>query len=1042
MLDPVSLTLVIATAVVAGVLAGLLGIGGGTVIVPALLLVFGRAGVDPAVKVQLAVGTSLATIVFTSISSAWSHHRKGALHFKLALGFLPGLILGSVAGVLVAVQISGDLLQLLFGIFLYGVAGRMVFGSLPESPEPRAMGFWTRMLAGLIIGGVSTMVGIGGGVLSVPIFVLAAGLTIHHAVGTSPALGLVLSLVGTIVFVMRGLGEPALPEGTVGYVASVPAAVITAGTVTLAPVGAWLAHRTPRRALAFGFALLLAVVATKLVLDASGVRPARAPDVEVQLQGYADRVDDGMGQWVTVYRQGSPLLMMVAPADERWEAMPLDLAVAAWVVAPSLDSMTGERRPFLVRFPSCLAASCEVGADLTQGALTAAVPTGRDGIPQDSVFDVAVAAWSPADDEVEAWIERHAGSARYPDAVRRGVWLERRQVVVTADGRWGDETAGEDSAAEAARRLVDGDHAGAAELLEAAAAEASGRPVHAAGWLRDAALAWSRGSEPDRAVAAARDALALDESVDDLVGQALDHRILGALYRRDGAMLRALDELGTAAGCWRRLGRHGEEAEALVELAAAYRAMGLYGNALDSMDRALPWLESSMGGSTSAAWADHQQLMAITQLRARRLGQRDVPAPDVAAALSEAHALHSRDAVGPQVVRDLLGLAELAIQEGDHALAAEHLAAARGMVRREADLRDHCRSVEVELALARGDGEAAGRLLRDSDLQPAWWWDGLRARALAHQGDTDAAREAFEAAAVGAVEQRSPSDVPVRQPWVLGDPDEVLGWYVASLAEAGAGERALEVTEMQRARRRVLERGGDADPRDAAAGVLEALAAALPPRSVALVYHVTADQVIVLAVCDGSLSVHRHAVDRVDVDALVQWHRDNIADGGDGRAKPELVPTILPPDLDLAGVETLLFVPHGPLQDVPFPVIDYGEQFLAQEHDVVLAPCAADFVAARQRSARDGRSVWIIDEDSPVTPELAMREATTVVARRWAVDEEVAAFVEERLEGEIEQHGAGAALRRVQAALMAGEAGEAGQLARSWGAWVVYGEME
>ena len=1040
MLDPVSLTLVIVTAVVAGVLAGLLGIGGGTVIVPALLLVFTRAGVDPSVKVQLAVGTSLATIVFTSVSSAWSHHRKHALHLKLAMGFLPGLIIGSVAGVLVAVQISGDLLQLLFGIFLYGVAARMVFGQLPDSPQPRAMGFWTRMLAGLIIGGVSTMVGIGGGVLSVPIFVLAAGLTIHHAVGTSPVLGLVLSLVGTVTFVLRGLGEPALPDGTVGYVAILPAAVITAGTVTLAPVGAWLAHRTPRRVLSVGFALLLIVVATKLVLDASGVQLSRPPDVDVQLQGYADRVDDGTGEVVAVYRQGSPMLLMIAPAEDPWEGQPLDLAVAAWIVAPSLEPIAGERRPFLVRFPSCLAASCEVGADLTQGALTAAVPTGRAGIPQDATFHIAVAAWTHADAEVEAWVERHAAAARYPEARRRGVWLERLQVVVTADGRWGGATAGDDKAVEAARLLGEGTHAEAAESFEAAATQAPERPVHAAHWLRDAALAWSRAGESDRAIAAGRDALALDEASDNLVGQAHDHRVLGALYRRDGAMLRALDELGTAAECWRRLGRHGEEAEALVELSAALRTLGQYGRALDTMNRALPWLESSMGGSTSAAWADHQQLMAVTQLRARRLGQRDVPAPEVAAHLSEAHALHSRDLAGPQVVRDLLGLAVLAIQEGDHGLAREHLDATRGRVRREPDLRDHCRSVEVELALAEGNGEVALGLLRGADREPAWWWAGLRARAHIQLDDRTAAEEALEVAADGVFDQRSPVDLPVRQPWVLGDPVEVLGDLVALLVELDRGERALEVSEAERAWRRVLDRGGDADPRDAGNGALDRLTASLPPQSVALVYHVTASDVFVMAAREGSLSVHRHAQDRVALNELIQWHRENIAEGGDGRAKPELVPAVLPPGLEIRGTQTLLLVPHGPLVDAPLAVIDYGEQFLAQEHDLVFAPSVASFVTARERGARDGRSVWSITEESPVTPELAMREATTVIARCWPVDEEVAQFVEERLDVELEQHGAATALRRVQAALVQGEAGEEGQLPRSWGAWVVYGE--
>ena len=269
MFEPVTLLLTVATGVVAGVLAGLLGIGGGVVIVPALLVVFAAAGVDPAVRVQLAVGTSLATIVLTSISSAWSHHRKGALHLRLALSFLPGLLIGAVAGARLAIWMSGATLQLVFGVFLVSIAARMVFGRTPDEPRPRTMRWWERLAGGLVIGGISAMVGIGGGVLSVPLFLLAAGLTIHHAVGTAPALGLVLSVVGTATYVVSGLAQPALPPGSLGYVALFPAAVISAGTVTCAPVGAWLAHRSPRRTLELAFALLLILVAAKLVWDGS-----------------------------------------------------------------------------------------------------------------------------------------------------------------------------------------------------------------------------------------------------------------------------------------------------------------------------------------------------------------------------------------------------------------------------------------------------------------------------------------------------------------------------------------------------------------------------------------------------------------------------------------------------------------------------------------------------------------------------------------------------------------------------------------------------
>ena len=1077
MLDPLSLALVIGTAVVAGVLAGLLGIGGGVVIVPALLLVFGRAGVDPAVKVQLAVGTSLATIVFTSVSSAWSHHRKGALHLKLAAGFVPGLIIGSVAGVLAAVEISGDLLQLLFGIFLYLVAARMVFGRLPDDPRPRAMGFWTRMLAGLVIGGVSTMVGIGGGILSVPILVLAAGLTIHHAVGTAPALGLALSLVGTTTFVLRGWGEPGLPDGTVGYVALAPAAVIAAGTVTLAPVGAWLAHRAPRRALSLAFAVLLAVVATKLVLDASGIRPPPAPEVEVQLQGYSELEPDGRGAWMPVFRQGSPLLMVFTPGGSPWDAMPSDLAMAAWVVAPSLDPEHGERRPFLVRHPSCLAATCDVGAEFTLGTLTAAVPTGRSGIPHGEPFHVAVAAWAAGDEEIEAWVERHAAAARYPRTIRRRVSMERIQVVVTADGAWSRESPGLDLAAAAEGLAGAGDHAGAAAAYEAAAAEAGARPVRAAGWLRDSAWAWARAGDPGRARAMAAEALAVDREHDNLVGEARDRRVLAALDIQRGEMTAALDQLRQGADCWRRLGRHGEEAEALVELAAVERALGRYGSSLDTLERSLPWLESSLGGAGGETWADHLQLLANTQLHARQLGQRRVDAEVVAGHLHGATALHTEIGSREGAIQDGLGLAWLAIQEGDVEAARGHLEPMAGDLRRVPGRTAQYRALEAELALAGGDPEAALRWIGDGGEVPVWWANGVRARALEAQGKLDEALDSYEAALAALCDGTPGVD---RPGWIPGDPEQVLDDHVALLARLGRAARGLEVSELGRRWRRATETrrpvgspGGRVEA-ESTRGIAADVAGVLPPSTVALLYHVTAHDVFAFVVTPGEgCSVHRHGVDRVDLTASIRSHLGNIGAGGDGLAAPELVPAILPPTLDLLPFETLVFVPQGPLVDVPFAVVDYGDLFLAEAHVVVTATSAASFVAARRAGEGDERAMestrWDRIEAAAARDELPARlfiageassepvpraaraswartealfegDVVTAVVQRWPVPADVEREVERRVLFDLEVRGTAVALRRAQIALMEGAAGDEGASPRSWGAFVLVGD--
>lgn len=248
----------------AGTLAGLFGIGGGLIIVPALVFAFELQGIAPEVSMHLAVGTSLATIVVTGASSALGHYRRGSIHQEWFLSLLPGLMLGAIGGVFIAGNLSGGLLGLLFGLFILAVALRMALG---RGPEPGALhpGRTTMGVAGAVIGAISALFGIGGGTLNVP-WLTRCGATMTQAVGTSSACGLPIALFGAVTFIVVGWGAERLPPGATGYVMWPAFLGIVLASVPFARVGVRLAHFLPARALRLAFAALLAVVGIKFLL--------------------------------------------------------------------------------------------------------------------------------------------------------------------------------------------------------------------------------------------------------------------------------------------------------------------------------------------------------------------------------------------------------------------------------------------------------------------------------------------------------------------------------------------------------------------------------------------------------------------------------------------------------------------------------------------------------------------------------------------------------------------------------------------------------
>ncbi len=247
----------------AGILAGMLGVGGGQIIVPGMIYVLRSNGVAHEMQMHIALGTSLATIFITSLSSIYSHHRHQAVDWQIMRSMTPGILLGALVGAQFTSGISGAVLQVVFGVFLLLLALQMGFNLRPEATRGLP-GQWGLLGVGSAIGGVSAIVGVGGGSMVVP-YLSWCGISVKRAVATAAACGAPLAFGGAVGFALSGWRPMATMPGYIGYIYWPAALTIGCSSMAMAYLGARLAHRLPTAALKRFFAAFLAIAGIRIL---------------------------------------------------------------------------------------------------------------------------------------------------------------------------------------------------------------------------------------------------------------------------------------------------------------------------------------------------------------------------------------------------------------------------------------------------------------------------------------------------------------------------------------------------------------------------------------------------------------------------------------------------------------------------------------------------------------------------------------------------------------------------------------------------------
>ena len=264
LLEPLLIVELAALGLCTGFLAGLLGIGGGMIMVPFITAILTNRGIAPDLAVKAAIATSMATIIFTSVSSVRAHHKRGAVRWDIARQLAPGIVLGAaLASLGVFAMLKGSWLALLFAAFVGFSATQMLQDKKPK-PSRTMPGTAGQVGAGGVIGFLSGLVGAGGGFVSVP-FMTWCNVVIHNAVATSAALGFPIALANALGYIVAGQGVTNLPPASVGYIYLPALIVIASMSVLMAPLGVKAAHALPVKSLKRAFAGILYLLAAYML---------------------------------------------------------------------------------------------------------------------------------------------------------------------------------------------------------------------------------------------------------------------------------------------------------------------------------------------------------------------------------------------------------------------------------------------------------------------------------------------------------------------------------------------------------------------------------------------------------------------------------------------------------------------------------------------------------------------------------------------------------------------------------------------------------
>lgn len=264
MLEPLLIVELAVLGLCTGFLAGLLGIGGGMLMVPFITLIMTGRGVSPDLSVKVAIATSMATIIFTSVSSVRAHHKRGAVRWDVVWRLAPGIVMGAaLASMGVFSVLKGSSLALFFALFVAFSATQMLLDRKP-APSRTLPGTGGQLAAGGVIGFLSGLVGAGGGFVSVP-FLTWCNVVIHQAVATSAALGFPIALANVVGYIIAGQSVDGLPSGALGYVYLPALAVIATASVLMAPLGVKAAHAMPVKQLKRVFAFILYMLAAYML---------------------------------------------------------------------------------------------------------------------------------------------------------------------------------------------------------------------------------------------------------------------------------------------------------------------------------------------------------------------------------------------------------------------------------------------------------------------------------------------------------------------------------------------------------------------------------------------------------------------------------------------------------------------------------------------------------------------------------------------------------------------------------------------------------